>query len=245
MTSGYATRSRHYSAEIAQVPPPMVLPGLLRPGLRVAEMPSGTGHFLAAYMAAGAEVTLVDICEQMLQIARQHADAHTPQTRFFCSALEDLSPQAGPFDLIVMPNGSLNQLAVDTAPADLLTVAAGLLAPGGRLLAQVLAAGRTCSFYDPHADDGRWQVDRRFTDDTGQPMVRRRRQQHQAGLVDLDLELHRGDELVYRDRVTVRPLTAADLRAAFEAAGLADVRLTPGAGGLAELLAARPLGDRK
>ena len=36
----------------------------------VAEMPSGTGHFLPAYSAAGVGITLVDACPQMLTAAQ-------------------------------------------------------------------------------------------------------------------------------------------------------------------------------
>lgn len=56
--SGYEERAAAYAAEIASLAPPRLLDGLLHPGTTVAEMPSGTGHFLRAYAAAGARTVL-------------------------------------------------------------------------------------------------------------------------------------------------------------------------------------------
>jgi S-adenosylmethionine decarboxylase len=84
----YAERSRHYAAEIARTPEPLLLDEVLRPGLRVAEVPSGTSHFLPAYAAASTEVTLIhavydvtgcdrtDVsAEQIMTAMRQTAEA--------------------------------------------------------------------------------------------------------------------------------------------------------------------------
>jgi hypothetical protein len=104
----------------------------------------------------------------MLHTGRSQARHHAAEPRLVCTPVQDLTEQAGPFDLIVMPNAALNQLAAAARP----------LRPGGRLLAQILnpATGGTCGFYDPGLPDGAWYVDREFTSDTGQAMTRRRRQ---------------------------------------------------------------------
>jgi cyclopropane fatty-acyl-phospholipid synthase-like methyltransferase len=240
-TPGYAVRARHYAAEISEVPRPESLADLLRPGLRVAEMPSGTGHFLPAYAAAGAEVVLIDACPTMLEAARHQACRLGAQPSLLRSRIQDLTSQAGPFDLIVMPNAALNQMTADTAAADLLTAVARPLEPGGLLLAQVLdpAKSRACGFYDPGVSDGAWHVDREFTDETGHPLTRRRRQHHHHGLIDLDFELHRDGDLLYHHRVTLRLLTTGDLRTALTISGFTSVTARPGTGGLIELLAVR------
>jgi SAM-dependent methyltransferase len=240
-TPGYAARARHYAAEISEVPQPESLAELLRPGLRVAEMPSGTGHFLAVYTAAGAEVVLIDACSTMLEAARHQAGRLGAQPRLLCSPIQDLTAQAGPFDLIVMPNAALNQLTADTAAADLLTAAAQPLEPGGLLLAQVLdpAKDRACGFYNPGVSDGVWHVDREFTDEAGQRLTRHRRQRCHHGLVGIDFELRSRSEIRYHHHVTLRLSTAGDLQAALTIAGFTSVTSRPGTGGLIELLAIR------
>jgi SAM-dependent methyltransferase len=237
MTSAYAARAPHYAAEIRAAPQPDALAGLLRPGLRVAEMPSGTGHFLPAYQAAGANVDLIDACRPMLHAARRQAARLAIQPRLLCSPIEDLTPQAGPFDLIVMPNGALNLLAARTPAAELLTAAARPLVPGGLLLAQTLdpVGDTACGFYDPHLDDGAWHIDRQF----GHVFSRRRRQHHDCPDIRIDFELRGGVGLIYRQRLTLRLLGIGDIRSALATAGLTDVTIHAGAGGLTEVLAGR------
>lgn len=245
MTSGYAARARHYAAEIGNVPPPGTLAALLRPGLTVAEMPSGTGHFLSAYAAAGAEVTLIDVCSAMLEAARRHAAAVGMDPVLICAPIQDLTAQTRPFDLVVVPNAALNQLAADANLADLLAVVAQRLRPGGRLLAQVLdpAGHQACGFYDPTLGDGTWCVDRRFADEIGRPLIRRRRQQHFGGLIRIDFELHRDGVIIYRHHVVLRPLATAVLRIALGAAGFTELSICPALGpsgdGLFEIHAVR------
>ncbi|GAA0979425.1 hypothetical protein GCM10009555_044090 [Acrocarpospora macrocephala] len=244
MTGDYRARARHYAAEISHILQPAALAGLLRPGLKVAEMPSGTGHFLPAYTAAGADVVLIDACPAMLEAARRHARTLRTDPGLVCSPIQDLTLRVGPFDLVVMPNAALNQLAADTAPAELLAAVARPLRPGGILLVQVLnpAQDGACGFYDPGLSDGTWYADREFADQPGQPLVRRRRQHHGAGLVDIDFELHQNGELLYRHHVTLQLLDITELRAALASSGFTDVSVHPGTGGLDELLAARSSG---
>jgi hypothetical protein len=89
-------------------------------------MPSGTGHFLPAYTAADAEVVLIDACYPMLQAARHQARLLGAEPGWLCSPIQDLTSRAGPFDLIVMPNAALNQLAAGAAAATIIDFLAGI-----------------------------------------------------------------------------------------------------------------------
>lgn len=250
--TGYAARARTYAAEIADVPVPHILHALLRPGLRVAEAPSATGHFLATYAARGAEVTLIDVCADMLNVARGRAMELGMAPRTVCCRIEDLAPEHGPVDLVVFPNAAFNQLAVETAPGDLLAAASRILPPGGLLLAQVLPppghrTDKTCGFYDPAVADGTWLIDRDFSGDGARRLIRRRRQRHAGALLQIDFELIReGDPTpLYAHTVHLRQLTHRDLSAAAAAAGLALAGISSGAGGLYEALAVRPAGSSR
>lgn len=239
MTAGYAERARYYAAETRAVPQPRLLAGLLRPGLRVAEMPSGTGHFLPAYSAAGTATTLVDSCPEMLDEACRNAalDGSTADT--LCTAIENLSPGDGTFGLIVMPNAALNQLAAGTGAPGLLAAAARVLEPGGTILAQVLDPSRACGFYDPALADGTWHPDRQFPGKDGHTVTRRRRQSHRGGQIEIDFELCRDGQPAHSQHVILRSLTEHGLRGALASAGLTARRVIRGAGGLTEVLAAR------
>jgi SAM-dependent methyltransferase len=237
---GYAGRARYYAGEISHVPAPVLLAGLLRPGLTLAEMPSGTGHFLSAYSAASADVTLVDACPQMLAVAQAQATRRGAAIATICGIIEDLASRAGPFELIVMPNGALNQLTARTPLAGLLAAVGRLLAPGGLILAQILAPDAAGGFYDPRLPDGNWRQDRQFTSENGLPVTRRRRQHHRGDVVAIDFELSCGGELVHRQCVTSRLLATADIQAALTRTSLRAVTATPGSAGLAEFLCTRP-----
>jgi SAM-dependent methyltransferase len=238
-TTGYGRRAAYYAAEISGVPGPALLRGLLRPGLSVAEMPSGTGHFLPAYSAAGARITLVDACPQMLAAAQALATRSGITVTAVCETIEGLPGRAGPFDVIVMPNGAINQLAAETPLARLLAVVVLLLAPDGLFLAQALAPDAACGFYDPGLPDGAWHPDRHFTSGDGRAITRRRRQHHRDGLVHIDFELASGGNEVHRQQVTLRPMPVTETAAALAGAGMRTVRTRCGHAGLAEVLGAR------
>lgn len=245
MTGGYAARAAQYADEIRDVPQPAMLAALLRPGMRIAEMPSGTGHFLPAYTAADTDVTLVDSCPEMLREARRQAVHRSAKIRTLCTRAEELALAHGSFDLIVMPNAALNQLAADSPTGLLLTAAARALEPGGTLLAQVLdpGMGATCGFYDPGLADRMWREDREFPGRDGQQVTRRRRQEHLGnGLIRIDFVFSRGNRPTGRQSVVLRHLSAAFLRAALISTGLTVARLAQGASGLTEVMATRPAG---
>jgi SAM-dependent methyltransferase len=236
--AGYAGRPAWYAAEISEVPEPSLLRGLLRPGLAVTEMPSGTGHFLSAYSTAGADITLVDACPQMLAAAQALAARKGIAVTTVCAMIEDLPGRAGPFALIVMPNGALNQLAAAAPPGRLLTAVARLLLPDGLLVVQTLSPRTACGFYDPGLADGQWHQDRQFPGADGRLITRCRRQHHEGGLVHIDFELASGGQPVHQQQVTLRPMTAAVAGAVLAKAGLRVLEARPGPGGLAEILCA-------
>lgn len=239
----YAERAAYYAAEISQIPEPALLAKLLRPGLAVAEMPSGTGHFLPAYSAARADITLVDACPEMLGTAQALATRNGTPITTVCVMIEDLPGRAGPYGLIVMPNGALNQLAFGTPPGRLLKAIARLLAPDGLFLAQALSADAPCGFYDPGLADGKWYKDRKRPGEDGRIITRRRRQRHKGDLVHIDFELASGGRPVHRQQVSLKPMTVADMEAVLADAGLCVMEASPGSGGLAEILCAPQSGS--
>jgi SAM-dependent methyltransferase len=242
MTSrtGYARRASWYAAEISQVPESALLAGLLRPGLAVAEMPSGTGHFLPAYSSVGASITFVDACPHMLSAAQDQASQGGIAIATVCGMIEDLPGRTGPFSLIVMPNGALNQLAVAAPPGRLLTAVARLLVPDGLFLAQVLAPDAACGFYDPELADGDWHQDRQFPGDEGVPVSRRRRQHHEGDIVRIEFELRTpAGCLVHRQQVALKLMAIGEVHAVLAGAGLRVLQCGPGPGGLTEILCAR------
>ncbi|MDG4795141.1 class I SAM-dependent methyltransferase [Micromonospora sp. WMMD1082] len=247
MTDQYTIRARCYAAELAGLTPPRLLPAVLRFGIRVAEVPSGTGHFLPAYRAVDARVLLIDANAAMLRTAAEDA-AVLPRLATVHARVEDLGTEVGPVDLVVVPNGALNQLTHDGDLTHLLHTLARLLAPGGRLLAQTLlthADGVTdvSGFYDPHRD-GEWFIDRRFTGPGGEEMVRRRRQHRSGDTVTVDFALTSDGNPAYEQTVALRVLDPATVRATVTRAGLTLDRVLPGRGQLSEVLASRPLGGR-
>lgn len=236
--AGYAGRASWYAAEISQVPEPALLAGLLRPGLAVAEMPSGTGHFLTAYSAARASITLVDACPQMLTVAQAQAVRTGTAVATVCGMIENLPRTTGPFSLIVMPNGALNQNAAAAPLGGLLTAVARLLAPDGLFLAQVLPPDAACGFFDPELADGNWHQDREFPGEDGGTVSRRRCQHHEGDIVRIEFELTSAGSLIHRQRVSLKPMAVGEIYAVLAGAGLRVLQCGPGTGGLTEILCA-------
>lgn len=243
MTIGYELRARFYAAEIAAVPEPRLLTRLLRPGLRVAEMPSATGHFLSAYAACRAQVTLVDCCQEMLSTAGRRAEGiGLKGLRVVLSPIQNLASEAGPVDLVVIPNAALNQLAAGTHLVTLLTAVAQVLKPGGLLLLQILALHDdgtigACNFYTPGIGEQELITDRKFTDKDGSLLVRRRQQSCARRILHLQFQFLRTDRACYRHSVDLRLLGVDHVRAAPSVAGFGNIDIASGAGGLTEVLA--------
>lgn len=239
---GYARRAASYAGEIATVPVPEALAGLLATASRVVEVPSGTGHFLAAYAEYDVDVLLVDASEPMLEVAR----ANAPEAVTLCRRIEDLTFGDGPADLVVMPNAALNQLAISSGPSRALASAARLLPPVGHLLAQVMTVGddgsvAECGFYDPSVCDGELIEDRRLQV-ADRKLIRHRRQMLGGGVLQLELEFHDGDNVTDRYTVELLLLSRAQLIDAVTVAGLDLISITAGPGGLTEVLLQLPAG---
>jgi hypothetical protein len=142
-------------------------------------------------------------------------------------------------DLIVVPNGALNQLAHDLPLSDIFRPLAGVLGPEGRILVQALLGEpvEACGFYEP-LRGGAWFTDRRIPNPSGETLVRRRRQRRHSDLVGIDFTLHRDDTLIYEHTVALRLLNRASITQAAAAAGLTVATYRPGLGRMTEVILA-------
>ncbi|MFG1872075.1 class I SAM-dependent methyltransferase [Micromonospora arborensis] len=238
-STGYATRAGTYAAEVAAgLAAPQLLGDLLRPGMVVAEVPSGAGHYVGAYAEAGCRTVLVDASAEMLTASADNTTG-LPDVRFVHARLESLGAHELLVDLAVMPNGALNQLTHDLPLSDVFRSLAGVLAPGGRVLVQALLGEpvEKCGFYEPLRGSS-WFTDRRIPDAAGGTLVRRRRQRRHGDLVDVDFMLRRDGVLVYEHTVALRLLDRTSVTEAAALAGLTVATYRPGLGQLTEVVLA-------
>ncbi len=238
VAAGYTERAAFVLAE-PPPPTPLLLPPLLAACRHVAEVPSGAGHYLAAYARAGTHVTLVDGNEAMLRAAAQRAaSAGLPprHLRLRHELVEKLRRLEG-IDGLVVPNAAVNQLACQSGLADILATLRSLLPAGAPILLQALclrpgAPADTCGFYDPVLPDGRWHADRLLDPATG-ARWRRRRQQHSADgrTVAIDFAYRNAlGQLLHSSTVQLRLFAVATLATALRTAGFRIRRTLPGAG---------------
>ncbi len=96
----------------------------LEPGMRVIEIGCGTGMFTEMFAASGAEITGVEISEDLLVRARARG---VPNARFVARRFEDCEVD-GPFDAVI-GSSVLHHLDVENALRRIFA----LLAPGGRM----------------------------------------------------------------------------------------------------------------
>lgn len=253
VVNSYRRRARFCRAETAAVRRPRLLRGLLGTARHVAEIPSGTGHFLTNYAEAGAAVTFVDACPDMLAAAAEHATAAglpAERVRTVLSTVQRLAPLAA--KLVVVPNGALNQLVLQSPAQRLLTRMCSMLPPNVEVLAQVacLHPGGgvdNSTFYDPRGQHGRWFADRRFDPAQVAGAALRYRRQYRDGeqlRIEFDYRDSAGERL-HTAMVELALLSARELGDVFTAAGFVNVRFLPGQGGLSELLATTPAGSRR
>jgi SAM-dependent methyltransferase len=244
VAADYDERVRLYRTEIASVARPVTLARLLSGVRDVAELPSGTGHFLADYAAAGAAVTLLDANPRMLAAAVEHAAAvglpaaRVHARRCFAQEVDDLSGVG----LVVVPNAALNQLAAQTPLVELLSAWRGALRPGAFVLAQALCAHSggqldVAGCYDARQPDGVWFADRRLVLEATQ-IVRRRRQHRIADRVHVDFAYHDpSGRSLNAANVDLRLMTPCQLVDALRAVGFSLVRFRAGRHGLSEFVA--------
>jgi len=102
------------------------------------------------YADAGCTALLIDASAEMRDAAAVNA-AGLPNVRCLQSRLETLTADVVLADLIVVPNGALNQLAHDLPLLDVFRPLAGVLTPGCRILVQALLGEpvEACGFYEP------------------------------------------------------------------------------------------------
>ncbi len=250
VAQSYRARARFCHAETVDVPRPWMLRGLLDTAGHVAEIPCGAGHFLTEYAHARAAVTLVDACVDMLAAATARAhEIGLEQVQSHQATVQELPPLVD-VDLVVLPNGALNQLAHQTPTERLLAGLCSVMRPAATMLVQVACTHPgggtdTSTFYEPHRQHGVWFADRWFQPTQAAGAVLRRRRQNrnnQQLRIEFDY-LDSAGERLHTTEVGLVLLPAAQLAEAFTAAGFVHVRFLPGRGGLSELLATAP--DRR
>jgi SAM-dependent methyltransferase len=239
--AGYDRRASYSHGE-TRVTAPRLLPEMLTGARHIAEVPCGAGHFLTEYAAGGLTVTLVDGSRRMLAAARTAAlDAGIPAHRLRTRAcrVQHLPhlPVLTDVDAWVAPNAALNQLTAQMSLPGTLSALRAAMAPGARLLAQVLCrhedgTADASSFYDPHEADGAWRTDRQLDPaSAGGAASRRRRTRHDGRAVGIDFSYHdtEGTRL-HTTTVELYLLEPAELTAGLRAAGFQNVRFQPGGG---------------
>lgn len=198
VVASYDERVRFARAETVAVRRPRLLRGLLNSSSHVAEVPCGTGHFLADYARAGVAVTLVDANAAMLAVATENAiQMGLPVERTFPTPAywQDVT-LPDDVDLVVVPNAALNQLACQAPLTDLVTRLRAALCPDAEVLAQVACTHPgggvdRATFYDPARQHGVWFADRWFEPtDAGGAVVRRRRQHREGNHLRIDFDYH-------------------------------------------------------
>lgn len=244
---GYRERAALYATEIRGVDPPLLLGDLLA-GLRakregVAEVPSGTGHFLRDYAAAGVSPTLIDAEPAMLEAALANVDASSHDPPSTVELRLGASGAGVRFAGVVSPNAAVNMLAADLGIDGVLAALAKLLKPGGRLLLQLLLvhddgtvdAGTA---YDPGAAHGQWL--REWTRPAiGGRLTRSRRQRRDGRRLTIDFA--REFEGIARpvDTVQLDLLTIPDLNRSLDSSGLRTERIILGGSRPSEILVSK------
>ncbi|MGH3564863.1 MAG: class I SAM-dependent methyltransferase [Pseudonocardia sp.] len=242
----YEQRAQFARTETAAVRQPRLLRGLLESATHVAEIPCGAGHFLSDYARAEVTVTLVDASAAMLSVSVERAakaGISTNRTFPTLAYLNDLRLPGG-IDLVIAPNGALNQLACQSPLTDLLAALRKTMRNGTEVLAQVACihpggAVDAATFYDATCHSGVWLADRRFDATQAAGAAHRYRRQHRDGdclRIDFDYQDATGKSL-HTATVELTLFTARRLTEAFTAAGFAHVRFLPGQDGLSEVLA--------
>lgn len=237
VVASYDDRVQFARAEAAAARPPRLLSHVLDTASRVAEVPCGTGHFLADYGQAGTAVTLVDANAAMLAEATAHAievGVRLDRTSAIRTYLLDLV-SLDDVDLVVVPNAALNQLACQAPLVELLTHLRTTLRPGARVLAQVACPA---AFDGPVRRHGVWLADRWLEPTIHGPVLRRCRQHRDGDILRIEFAYRCAtDTLLHTSTVELTLFSAPQLTEAFTAAGFTDIRFLPGRGGLSEILA--------
>ncbi|MEE2043552.1 class I SAM-dependent methyltransferase [Nocardiopsis tropica] len=188
VVDGYRHRAALARAEARPVEPTL-LPEALTGVREVVEFPCGSGHFLTSYARAGVRARLIDGSSHMLAEAIRHArEAGTRELAVGHHLLHHL-PALPTADLMVVPNGALNQLAALTDTTTVLSRLRTSVQTGTRMLLQAVdpTTEGTC-FYTPHLTDRVWTRDHTVTTPAGYTVHRRRRQHHAPDRTQVKIE---------------------------------------------------------
>lgn len=148
-----AARDEDFSDPLASVDGPGWLGGDIR-GQRVLCLAAGGGRQGPLYAAAGAEVTVVDFCQELLDQDREVADQRRLQLRTLRTCMSDLSAlESASIDLVVHPVSTC--YVPDIQPV--FREVSRVLRPGGLYVSQHKQPASLQSSLEP-AGDGTWRV---------------------------------------------------------------------------------------
>lgn len=104
-------------------------------GLRVLDIGCGAGIFSEALAKSGAQVTSIDLAEELIQVAQQHAKDSSLDIDYQCVSAENFAQQhPAEFDVVVC----MELLEHVPDPAAILAAASHCLAPQGWLFASTI-----------------------------------------------------------------------------------------------------------
>lgn len=183
----------------------------------VLDLACGTGNYALEFARWGLEVTGVDLDAAMLERAREKAATLELPVEFRPGDMRSLTPWVGNFDAVVCIGNSLAHLLTPTDAAAAVGEMVRVLNPGGFLCLQLVN-------YDKLAAQGGITFPRVEIPAAG-IIFERSYAPAPGGLLRFQMLLRVRDEGEFADAVLLRPVTAAELRQAIEAAGGQNIRL--------------------
>lgn len=112
----------------------------LRPGITVADVPCGAGRHSLVFAQKGARVFGVDLSSVMLERAAEVAEANSARPLFVRGDMRHI-PLAAEFDVVVNIFSSLGYFETEADNLAAFAELAGILAPGGILILDVINPG--------------------------------------------------------------------------------------------------------
>jgi SAM-dependent methyltransferase len=238
VVAGYTARAPWTAADVVRAVAPRGLPWLLAGVEHVAEVPCGAGHFLDSYAAVGAAVTLVDANAAMLATAQTRATRAGIRAVHTVPALLPDLPPLPECGAVVLPHGALNQLAAQQDLVVLLRAVRAAVAPGVRLLVQLLDPGAHPLARGPH---GRRIREPAVPLADGSHVVRSHRTHRHGRVLDVELAYTDTNRRHYQaDPVRMQLLPGWAVAEAVTEAGWTHTVRRPGPGGYLELTAHTP-----
>jgi 2-polyprenyl-3-methyl-5-hydroxy-6-metoxy-1,4-benzoquinol methylase len=181
------------------------------PGDRVADLACGTGLHALFMAEAGAEVTAMDLSEEMVA----HAAARRPHPAITYRRGDMTEVSGGPWDLALCLGNSLSLLPDMKAVEATFRAVFDSLSPGGIFALQVL------NYRSTAAQEPRHRVERRKREDTEVVVVKNLVPHEERTLLSLTFFAFTGRECAtVSDAAVLLNLTEAELAAAAVGAGL-------------------------